>query len=84
MSNPFQQGTMIYGDYEILKDQKWHCTKCELKSAQAATFRNMKLKGVVFDTDASGNEYKKFSCTTCKRETVYRKIIIPPIVLPSL
>ncbi len=42
MNNPFKEGTQRYEVFEILKDSKWHCTKCELHAAQAATFRDMK------------------------------------------
>ncbi|XQC05821.1 hypothetical protein ACOAJ8_01500 [Arcobacter cryaerophilus gv. pseudocryaerophilus] len=74
MSNPFTVGTQVYNVYEKLSDKKWHCTKCDLDAAQAATFRNMKLKGVVFDTDASGKEYQEIFCTVCEQKRVHRKL----------
>lgn len=74
MNNPFSEGTQVYKVFEKLSDKQWHCTKCDLDAAQAATFRNMKLKGVTFDTDENGNEYKKILCTTCGTERVHRKL----------
>ena len=55
-------------------DMQWHCTKCDLEAAQAATFRNMKLRGVQFDTDEKGNEYKEIHCSICKVIRVHRKL----------
>ncbi len=74
MANPFNKGTQKYNVYETLSDMQWHCTKCDLDAAQAATFRDMKLKGVVFDTDDKNNEFKKANCTVCKQIRVHRKL----------
>ncbi|MGK0255945.1 MAG: hypothetical protein ACI81I_000553 [Arcobacteraceae bacterium] len=51
MGHPFRVGTQRHNVYEKLKDKNWHCTKCDLDAAQAATFRDMKKAGVIFDTD---------------------------------
>lgn len=76
MENPFKVGSIRYEVFEILKDGQWHCTKCELPNAQAATFRDMKKKGIIFDTDEEGHEYKKKYCNSCKTNRVFRKIKI--------
>ena len=44
--NPFKQNTTSYYDWEVMKDLKWHCTKCELEAAQAKTWQNWKHKGI--------------------------------------
>jgi len=74
MANPFTVGTQIYNVYEKLSDMQWHCTKCDLEAAQAATFRNMKLKGIEFDTDENNNEYKYIDCKICNSSRVHRKL----------
>jgi ribosomal protein L37AE/L43A len=76
MENPFTPDSIRYEVFEILKDGKWHCTKCELPAAQAATFRDMKKKGIVFDTDEEGHEYKKKYCPKCRTERIFRKMKI--------
>jgi len=76
MENPFKPGSIRHEVFEILKDEEWYCTKCELPAAQAATFKDMKLKGVKFATDDEGHEYKKMYCPICKMIRVFRKIII--------
>jgi len=74
MDNPFREGSQRYRVYEKLTDNQWHCTKCDLDAAQAATFRDMKKIGVEFDTDEKGNEYKELFCTTCGVGRVHRKL----------
>ncbi len=74
MNNLFAPGSQIYRVYEKLMDMQWHCTKCDLEAAQAATFRNMKLKGVQFDADENGKEYKEIHCLTCGVKRVHRKL----------
>jgi len=37
--NPFKESTTSYHDWKILKDLKWHCSKCELQSGQAKTWQ---------------------------------------------
>jgi ribosomal protein L37AE/L43A len=74
MSNPFRVGTQRYKVYERLSDKQWHCTKCDLEAAQAATFRDMKKVGISFDTDKNGNEYKEIFCITCGVKRVHRKL----------
>ncbi len=71
--NPFKINTQKYNVLEKLKDYKWHCTKCDLEAAQAATFRDMKKEGVIFDSDKNGNEYKKINCL-CGKQRVHRKL----------
>ncbi len=45
--NPFKnEKTTSYQDWEVLKDLKWHCTKCELKSAQAKTWQVWRQNGI--------------------------------------
>jgi ribosomal protein L37AE/L43A len=73
MDNPFNIGTQKFNIYEKLKDKNWHCTKCDLDAAQAATFRDMKKAGVVFDTDGEKG-YKEILCPTCGVKRVHRKL----------
>ena len=72
--NPFKPNTTSYQDWEVLKDLKWHCTKCELKSGQAKTWQVWRQMGIVLDTDEKGNWYKKIYCKKCQNKTVHRKL----------
>lgn len=74
MNNPFKEGTQRFNVFERLTDKEWHCTKCDLEAAQAATFRDMKKAGVQFDTDEQGHEYREIFCTTCGVKRVHRKL----------
>jgi len=73
-TNPFSPNTASRHDWEVLKDLQWHCTKCELKSAQAKTWQVWRQKGLQLDTDEKGNFYKKLFCPSCKMVTVHRKL----------
>jgi len=57
-----------------MKDLKWHCTKCELKSVQAKTWQVWRQMGIQLDTDEKGNFYKKMYCQTCGKKTIHRKL----------
>ena len=73
--NPFKRGTTSYHDWEVLKDLKWHCTKCELKSGQAKTWQVWRQeKGIQLDTDEKGNWFKNIECPKCGFKTVHRKL----------
>jgi len=72
--NPFNPNTTSYHDCEVMKDLKWHCTKCELKSAQAKTWQVWRQMGIQLDTDEKGNFYKKMYCQTCGKKTIHRKL----------
>lgn len=73
--NPFTKDSIQYKDFETMSDCKWHCTKCELKSAQAKTWQQWKdEKGIQFDSDESGNNFKWIRCQTCGKKTVHRKL----------
>jgi len=73
--NPFKEGTTSHNDWEVLKDLKWHCTKCELKSGQAKTWQVWRQeKGIQLDKDEKGNWYKNIYCPTCGIKTVHRKL----------
>jgi ribosomal protein L44E len=74
MTNPFKPNTTSYYDWEVMKDLKWHCTKCELKSAQAKTWQVWRQRGIQLDTDEKGNFYKRMYCPTCDMMTVHRKL----------
>ncbi len=75
MVNPFRGKTTAYYDWEVLKDLKWHCTKCELKSGQAKTWQVWRQeKGIQLDKDEKGNWYKKIACENCKSSTIHRKL----------
>jgi len=74
MTNPFKPNTTSYHDWEVMKDLKWHCTKCELKSAQAKTWQVWRQMGIQFDRDEKGNFYKKIYCPTCGKKTIHRKL----------
>ena len=72
--NPFKPNTTSYYDWEVLKDLKWHCTKCELKSGQAKTWQLWRQNGIELDKDEKGNFYKKIYCEICQNKTVHRKL----------
>lgn len=72
--NFFKLNTTSYHDFEILKDLKWHCTKCELKSGQAKTWQMWRHQGIQLDMDEKGNLYKKIFCEKCKNKTIHRKL----------
>ena len=75
MQNPFKKNTTSYHDWEVLKDLKWHCTKCELKSGQAKTWQVWRQeKGIQLDKDEKGNWFKTIQCPTCGIKTVHRKL----------
>jgi len=74
MNNPFKPNSTSYHDWEVLKDLKWHCTKCELKSAQAKTWQVWRQRGIQLDMDEKGNFYKRIFCSNCKMVTVHRKL----------
>lgn len=75
MTNPFKEKTTSYQDWETLKDLKWHCTKCELKSGQAKTWQVWRQEiGVQLDKDEIHNWYKNIFCETCNNKTVHRKL----------
>ena len=75
MMNPFKEGTAQYNDFETMKDLKWHCSKCELESAQAKTWQIWRQeKGIQIDTDEDGNYYKIQFCNNCKKNTYHRKL----------
>ena len=75
MTNPFKKNTTSYHDWEVLKDLKWHCTKCELKSGQAKTWQTWRQeKGIQLDKDEKGNWFKTIQCPTCGIKTVHRKL----------
>jgi hypothetical protein len=74
MTNPFKPNTTSYYDWEVMKDLKWHCTKCELKSAQAKTWQVWRQMGIQLDRDEKGNFYKRMYCSNCDMVTVHRKL----------
>jgi hypothetical protein len=74
INNPFKPNTTSYHDWEVLKDLKWHCTKCELKSGQAKTWQVWRQRGIQLDTDEKGNFYKRIYCSNCDMVTVHRKL----------
>lgn len=74
MSNLFREGSQINKVYEVLLDKNWHCSKCDLDAAQAATYRDMKRKGVELDTNENGQEFKKMFCQACNVNRIHRKI----------
>lgn len=75
MSNPFKAGTTSYRDFEIMSDLKWHCTKCELESAQAKTWQVWRQNGIQLDRDEKGNYYERIVCPNCGKTTVHRKLL---------
>jgi len=73
--NPFKKGSKQYYDFEVMKDLRWHCSKCELKSGQAKTWQVWRQeKGLQVDTDSNGNYYKIIYCDNCKEKTYHRKL----------
>lgn len=79
--NPFRKGSNQYKDFETLSDCEWHCTKCELISAQAKTWQQWRnQKGIQLDRDESGNYYKWIYCEPCGKKTVHRKLKSTEIV----
>ncbi len=77
MDNPFNKNTMMYKDFEILKDGEWHCTKCDLQSGQAKTYQVMRLKHNIPFTESTPNRWaRKLNCSKCERLTEHRQINI--------
>jgi len=75
MANPFKPGSTQHQDFETMKDLKWHCTKCELKSGQAKTWQVWRQeKGIQLDTNEQGEFYKKILCPHCNSVTIHRKL----------
>lgn len=74
MSNPFKENTISHDDWEVLKDLRWHCTKCELKSGQAKTWQVWRQKGIQLAKDDKDHFYKVQFCKTCDMSTVHRKL----------
>ena len=72
MSNPFSPGTTSYRDFDTMSDLEWHCTKCELESAQAKTWQVWRQKGIQLATDESGNWFKRLFCSNCGKTTIHR------------
>lgn len=74
MKNPFNIGTASHNDFEILKDLKWHCSKCELESAQAKTWQVWRQMGLQMAKDEKGNFYKRKECKNCNKVTFHRAL----------
>lgn len=73
--NPFKnKKTTSYQDWEVLKDLKWHCARCELKSAQAKTWQVWKQNGIQMAQDKNDNFYLRQNCPTCLGTTIHRKL----------
>ena len=63
MNNPFKENTTSYNDWEVLKDLKWHCTKCELKAGQAKTWQTWRdEKGIQFEEPTPRRWEKRIFC----------------------
>ena len=75
MSNPFTPGTTSYIDFETMSDLEWHCTKCELESAQAKTWQVWRHNGIQLATDEKGNYYKSLLCPDCGKKTIHRRLL---------
>lgn len=73
-NNPFSEKTNSWYDFEVMSDLQWHCTKCELKSAQAKTWQVWRQSGIQLDQDEKKNFYKKQICPTCGVMTIWRKL----------
>ncbi|MDR2341800.1 MAG: hypothetical protein LBD84_01995 [Campylobacteraceae bacterium] len=75
MDNPFSEGTNSYHDWNILKDLKWHCTKCELISGQAKTWQIWRdEKGIQFEEPTPRRWEKRVFCVHCNKTTSHRKL----------
>ena len=75
MKNPFKKDSIQYEDFNTMSDLKWHCVKCELKSAQAKTWQIWRQeKGIQLEQDENGNYFKKIFCEHCNKNTVHRKL----------
>lgn len=75
--NPFKPTSTSYHDYEVLKDLQWHCTRCELTSAQAKTWQTWRdAFGFQFEKGNAGsnNWDARIRCETCGKTTVHRKL----------
>ncbi|MCB9099511.1 MAG: restriction endonuclease [Anaerolineales bacterium] len=80
MENPFAPNTASYKDFETLRDLEWHCTKCELESAQAKTWQVWRHQGLQLATNENGQFYKRVFCSTCGKVTVHRKLLSLEII----
>ena len=73
--NPFKIGSTQFEDFKTMSDLKWHCSKCELQSAQAKTWQVWRQeKGIQLDTDNKGNHFLRKLCNICNNKTVHRKL----------
>jgi len=73
--NPFKKESTQYKDFELMRDLKWHCTKCELLSGQAKTWQVWRSeKGIQLDQDENGNWFKTMICGKCGAKTIHRKL----------
>jgi hypothetical protein len=85
MENPFKEGCIQHHDFEVLSDLQWHCSKCELKAAQAKTVQTWRDKyGLQFKMDDTNeNLYIYQYCKTCNRATVHRALATTTPVLQT-
>ena len=74
MENPFKKETKSYTDFNTMSDGEWHCTKCELVSAQAKTYHNWEKNNVVKLKKDGENKFIRKFCIKCKKETIHRAI----------
>lgn len=75
MSNPFTPGTTSYKDFETMSNLEWHCTKCELESAQAKTWQVWRHRGIQLAQDEKENFYKWVLCPNCGKKTIHRRLL---------
>jgi len=75
--NPFKPNTNSYNDYEVMKDLRAHCTRCELKSSQAKTWQTWRdAYGIQFaeTSPESGRFDIRKNCDNCNATTVHRQL----------
>lgn len=74
-TNPFTPWTNSHHDFEILKDLKWHCSKCELKSWQAKTWQTWRDEyWIQFEEPKERRREKRIFCENCWKTTSHRKL----------
>ena len=74
--NPSSMSTKKGRTFDVLSDEKWHCSECELYGSQPAAYiRDFRDEGFEFVSNTGGRgEYDSRYCENCGEETTHRKL----------
>lgn len=74
--NPSSMSSKKGRTFDVLSDQQWHCSECELSGSQPAAYiRDFRDEGFEFVSNVGGRgEYDRRYCETCDDETTHRKL----------